>query len=220
LNERGGAATGDRDGQDRTITISRVDLVAVVILAAFVSWVVADSRARRTLEERLRPWTGGQSGATDDATQPPAFSELMQQVDRIGKLATTDELTGVANRPRLLSELELTSAAARDHYSWLGLCMLDLDGFKGVNDTLGHDSGDSVLVAGPVTAPWASRLWSRLLAAQGPDGGVRGQDAAYRARQQPPQLPGPRPSGSASAPRDGPLAERQRRSPLGHRERL
>jgi len=55
------------------------------------------------------------------------------------ELARTDELTGLANRRRFLAELEIL--ARKDGT----LLLLDLDGFKKVNDTLGHDVGDQLL---------------------------------------------------------------------------
>ncbi|MEJ5914689.1 GGDEF domain-containing protein [Pseudokineococcus sp. 1T1Z-3] len=56
-------------------------------------------------------------------------------------LARTDELTGAANR-RALHDVAADAAGEA-----LGLLLVDLDGFKGINDRLGHAAGDAVLVA-------------------------------------------------------------------------
>jgi len=58
-------------------------------------------------------------------------------VDR--QMARTDELTGLANRRRFLGELSLLGDQASS------LLLMDLDGFKNVNDTLGHGVGDQLL---------------------------------------------------------------------------
>jgi diguanylate cyclase (GGDEF)-like protein len=60
-------------------------------------------------------------------------------------LATTDDLTGVANRRRFRQELARELAASKRYGRDVSLLLLDLDGFKGVNDTFGHDRGDEVL---------------------------------------------------------------------------
>jgi len=57
-----------------------------------------------------------------------------------------DALTGLVNRKRFLAQLERMFADAGPN-SRAGLCYLDLDGFKAVNDTLGHEVGDQLLVA-------------------------------------------------------------------------
>jgi diguanylate cyclase (GGDEF)-like protein len=60
-------------------------------------------------------------------------------------LANTDSLTGLANRRRFMSELDhrLSNAAGRDERFVVGI--LDLDGFKPVNDIYGHIAGDRLL---------------------------------------------------------------------------
>ncbi|MEQ9519257.1 MAG: EAL domain-containing protein [Parvibaculum sp.] len=60
--------------------------------------------------------------------------------------ATTDALTGLANRSELLSQLGFTAALSDRSNGGFALLLLDLDNFKMVNDTLGHDVGDRLLV--------------------------------------------------------------------------
>ncbi len=56
-----------------------------------------------------------------------------------------DALTGTPNRAVLLQRLELALAAAHRHGTQLAVIFLDLDGFKQINDTLGHAGGDEAL---------------------------------------------------------------------------
>jgi diguanylate cyclase (GGDEF)-like protein len=67
--------------------------------------------------------------------------------DDLENLAATDDLTGVANRRRFRQELMRELAAAERYTRDVSLLLLDLDGFKNVNDTFGHDRGDEVLRA-------------------------------------------------------------------------
>ncbi len=61
-------------------------------------------------------------------------------------LALYDHLTGLPNRRLLESRIELAMARAQRHNKLFAVCMIDLDNFKPVNDTYGHDAGDEVLV--------------------------------------------------------------------------
>jgi diguanylate cyclase (GGDEF)-like protein len=65
--------------------------------------------------------------------------------DELEHLAATDDLTGLANRRRFRQELERELAVAERYGRAVSLLLLDLDGFKGVNDRYGHDRGDDVL---------------------------------------------------------------------------
>ncbi|MFI2433447.1 diguanylate cyclase domain-containing protein [Streptomyces sp. NPDC018693] len=90
--------------------------------------------------------------ALDLAASLREQAELQKQLSH---QATHDPLTGLANRTLLSERLE--SALGRcSVFSSAGLLMLDLDGFKEVNDTLGHSAGDEVLV------DVAQRLTSRV----------------------------------------------------------
>ncbi len=66
---------------------------------------------------------------------------------RIEQLAHFDILTGLANRGLLDDRLARLVAQSRRNASPLAVLLFDLDGFKGVNDTLGHAAGDALLVA-------------------------------------------------------------------------
>ena len=62
------------------------------------------------------------------------------------RLALHDPLTGAGNRRGMQEELEVAIAASQRHGEPLALFVFDLDHFKQVNDSLGHDAGDRVLV--------------------------------------------------------------------------
>jgi diguanylate cyclase (GGDEF)-like protein len=71
--------------------------------------------------------------------------ELRKANERLAALAVSDELTGVANRRRLIEVLEEAMAFARRRDAPLAVLLADLDQFKEVNDRLGHTVGDDVL---------------------------------------------------------------------------
>lgn len=64
---------------------------------------------------------------------------------QITHLAYHDALTGLPNRRLLLDRLQQNTSAAQRQSGRFALLFMDLDGFKRVNDTLGHDSGDELL---------------------------------------------------------------------------
>ena len=65
--------------------------------------------------------------------------------DNLHSLAHTDPLTGLPNR-RLLNSAVANAIAQRQQDELVAVYMLDLDGFKQINDQFGHDTGDAVLV--------------------------------------------------------------------------
>ena len=79
-------------------------------------------------------------GVAIDVT-PQREQEVMLQ-----RLALYDALTGLPNRVLLARKLQECMAQARDTGKQLGVAYLDLDGFKPVNDRLGHGAGDRLLV--------------------------------------------------------------------------
>ncbi len=74
------------------------------------------------------------------------ISVQKRQEELVWKLAYTDDLTGLANRRQIyqMGNFQLAEYAASGRY--LALLYLDLDRFKIVNDTMGHDAGDDLLI--------------------------------------------------------------------------
>jgi two-component system, cell cycle response regulator len=112
-----------------------------------------------------------QSGAKDFVSKPFDQAEVLMRVHNMvevrllheaarnyGKmleaLALNDPLTGLANRRLLADRMSMALVHARRNKSAMAVVYLDLDGFKQINDTLGHGVGDSLLktVAGRLVA--------------------------------------------------------------------
>lgn len=71
-----------------------------------------------------------------------------ERIRHLEEMALTDELTGLANRRAFMSALERELALTRRDVGHAGiLVMIDLDGFKGINDKWGHHTGDAYLCA-------------------------------------------------------------------------
>ncbi|MAT65307.1 MAG: hypothetical protein CMN57_06655 [Gammaproteobacteria bacterium] len=71
--------------------------------------------------------------------------ERKQVEERLFELANYDKLTGLANRSAFTSALNHALQHARRQQARVGIFFLDLDNFKLINDTLGHDVGDRLL---------------------------------------------------------------------------
>jgi|GEM_PF-4258097 len=83
---------------------------------------------------------GGLVATYTDITQQKAAQ------DEIERLAWTDNLTGLFNRNVYRSEIMDIMNKAEAENAEVALLFIDLDGFKGINDTYGHDAGDDLLV--------------------------------------------------------------------------
>jgi len=69
-----------------------------------------------------------------------------QSFEKAERLSITDGLTGLTNRQQLEASLQSEILRSRRYHSPLSLVMMDVDYFKSVNDTFGHQEGDDVLI--------------------------------------------------------------------------
>jgi diguanylate cyclase (GGDEF)-like protein len=79
-----------------------------------------------------------------------------RQLGRLGRLSRSDPLTGCLNRLGFVERLRAELQRAAGDGTPVGLVLLDLEGFKAVNDTYGHPAGDELLI-------WTTRALHRLL---------------------------------------------------------
>ena len=71
--------------------------------------------------------------------------EMSEETERLKQQATTDALTGLLNRGCIMSRLREELSRSDRYAKTMSLVMLDIDGFKNINDQFGHTTGDRVL---------------------------------------------------------------------------
>jgi diguanylate cyclase (GGDEF)-like protein/PAS domain S-box-containing protein len=103
-------------------------------------------------EGRIRWWEIAVSPIVDEAGKPIRLvavardvTEQREATEKLQRAAAYDTLTGLPNRARFQDRLAEAAARASATASRFGLLLLDVDDFKQVNDSMGHDAGDALL---------------------------------------------------------------------------
>jgi diguanylate cyclase (GGDEF)-like protein/PAS domain S-box-containing protein len=128
-----------RDGLLHTNIVHKFPLLDSNGQPSALGGVVTDITERKLLEEALRQ----KNAQLNSAIETQIALRTSQQ--RLEHVATHDALTGVPNRALLGQRAEHAIALSRRSNRLLALLFIDLDGFKQVNDGLGHIVGDEVL---------------------------------------------------------------------------
>lgn len=127
-----------------------------------------DGEAERTIVMSAEPSLDSQGRCTHMLGTVQDVTELRDTQRQIQHLAYFDVVTGLPNRAKLLESLDHTLAAAQRDDARFAVLFLDLDHFKQVNDTLGHDAGDELL----------RQVAARI------QGVLRGSDVLVRSREE------------------------------------
>jgi diguanylate cyclase (GGDEF)-like protein len=145
---------------DRSLGTLGALFTALFALGLGIAWVVSQrlvkpirrlAAAAREVETGNYQTTGVLSARRDELGElEQAFARMSESVGRhdrdIRRLAYGDSLTGLPNRLAFRELLDQRVTRTQAGGGQLALLFVDLDDFKRVNDTLGHDAGDEVLV--------------------------------------------------------------------------
>ncbi|HTH94575.1 MAG TPA: diguanylate cyclase [Rhodocyclaceae bacterium] len=146
----GSAAERRANGEDAEIPAID-DYREIAALSQTLSAMVTAEQQQRTalqnlnatLENQVENRTAELRLAADQLQT--ALLEQHAAKEELQRIVLLDVLTGLPNRRAFHDELPRAMARARRQQQTMAVLFLDLDGFKGVNDTYGHEAGDAVL---------------------------------------------------------------------------
>jgi predicted signal transduction protein with EAL and GGDEF domain len=156
------SAVSSRDITEQANTLIRVAIIVLffilLITAAVIYLLISQSVVQPVISLQKMVTSYQQSGTLiehqfDESEEMQALSDafisMCKHLDtsqlQIKKMAYYDELTGLANRFSLKEQLKLLTEQCQIDQGQFAVMFIDLDDFKHVNDSLGHDIGDELL---------------------------------------------------------------------------
>ncbi|MGE0581511.1 MAG: putative bifunctional diguanylate cyclase/phosphodiesterase [Steroidobacteraceae bacterium] len=118
-------------------------LLGAVVAVGMLLWLLR--RRAQTVDHRHRAFVA--EAEQGSAMRRKIEAQLLENQQRLDRLAHHDQLTGLPNRLYLAAHLPEAIAAATRTGVPLAVLFLDLDRFKHINDTRGHETGDKLLQA-------------------------------------------------------------------------
>src|SRR5690349_2247958 len=125
---------------------------AIAVLCAVTAWAISLQLRMRKLDERVVEAESRHRQFIEQVehgglVRRKIEAQLLEKQQRLDRLAHHDQLTGLPNRLFLAAHLPAAIEEARRRKAALAVLFIDLDRFKHVNDTHGHEVGDKLLQA-------------------------------------------------------------------------